>query len=149
MSQIWGGGGEELDEWAVNNIPVESDVSHAESAGEDAGTRARWTCEDGGRGAVVLRAWPPVIHGEPARLVAVSIAPRLVPSEANPRVNAGAKGRAGKGHVLVVAAWDQMCPGGFEDELLGESHAGFDGAEIACRTVITSSRVAVDVSRSE
>jgi hypothetical protein len=120
--------------WAVSNLwdnPQPAPASAAAYA-------AIWRCVNGSRGSVELH----LDGGDtvPGRLVSVTVAANLrSPQTCAARVSregdAEREGRVEWGHVLVVAAWDQMCHTRGEREL--ERDIPWEEEEEVCRTVIT------------
>jgi len=118
-----------------------SDSQNAPDAGSASDTapnnaRALWTCREGEQGGVVLESADALTA--PGRLVSVALAARLAP----PRAVVELQRSQGRGqqdtdfhqfgpHVLVVAAWDQMCQVGPDDEAAG----------LPCRTLFTTTRL--------
>lgn len=104
---------------------------HADShADETRHVDAIWSCKDDEHGGISLH-WDAASHAVPGRLVSASVSGRLV-GAIGP---AGGEGGA-QSHILVVAAWDQMCDMRRDD--MDDAPEGQ-----ACRTIFTSTRVAV------
>ena len=139
-----GSGNRELDtdSWVVSNMwdDVNTDLDHtvAEGPGEFNGFNARsaqdeqaetgsntasalWTCRSGERGGVVLEGEDAL--RAPGKLVSVALSAHLAP----PKSHSGSF----TPHVLVTAAWDQMCQVGPDDE----------AADQTCRTLFTTTRL--------
>jgi hypothetical protein len=102
--------------------------------------RALWTCREGEQGGVVLESSD--VLTAPGRLVSVALAARLAP----PRAVVELQRSQGRGrqdtdfhqfgpHVLVMAAWDQMCQVSPDDEAAG----------LPCRTLFTTTRLPLHV----
>ena len=90
-----------------------------------------WRCMQGEGGRIALH-WDEGSRSSLGRLVSVSVSARLVSTRL------GAAGKGGwRGHILVVAAWNQEC-NDIEEAPPGE----------ACRTLFTSTRLEITAALS-